>query len=270
MILSDLHTHSTFSTDGKSQLVDMVSAAKAQTLRYYGVSEHFDLDDYSIKLYGVIDEKAYFSCARKLQTQYNNDMFTFLAGGEFNYVSDDGVCQQFVALSQKYRPDFVVNSVHIVDGEECFRHEYFAGKTKQYAYTRYLQQVLRSLDAPYRYDIVGHIGYVSRNAPYEDKSIRYTDYSTLYDEILIKIIQKNVILEVNSSSRGAGCDFLPDTDVLYRYYQLGGRKISFGSDAHFTERIADKREIVCKALKAIGFTCITVPCKGTHIEIELK
>lgn len=269
MILIDLHTHSTFSTDGKAPLADMVLTAKAKELRYLGVSEHFDLDDYSIDLFGTIDEKAYFSCARGLQERYNDNSFTFLAGGEFNFVLDERVCDKFLRILDLYHPDFVINSVHVVDGNECYRNEYFTGKSKQYAYSRYLEQVLISIDAPYRYDIVGHIGYVSRNAPYEDKKMRYSDYAELYDEILKKIIQKKVILEVNSSARGAGSEFLPDTDVLRRYFELGGRKISFGSDAHFTERIADKRELVCTALKEIGFTHITVPNKGIHVEVEL-
>lgn len=270
MILTDLHTHSTFSSDGKSSLEDMVLTAKSQGLRYYGISEHFDLDEFSIKLYnGVIDEKAYFSCARELQSRYNDKTFTLLVGGEFNYISDERIREKFAYISEVYRPDFVVNSVHVVDGGECYRHEYFAGKQKEYAYSRYLEQVLRSLDAPYRYDIVGHIGYVSRNAPYEDRKIRYLDYADLYDEILRKIIQKNVILEVNSTSRGAGSEFLPDTDVLRRYFELGGRKVSFGSDAHWTQRIAEKRELICTALKEIGFTYITVPDRGSHVEIEL-
>ena len=269
MIISDLHTHSTFSTDGKAPLEEMVLTAKAQGLKFYGVSEHFDLDDYSIKLYGTIDEEAYFACARELQKKYNGDSFTLLAGGEFNYVSDERDCEKFIRISEKYRPDYVVNSVHIVDGEECFRHEYFAGKQKSYAYSRYLEQVIKSLDAPYKFDIVGHLGYVSRNAPYEDRKIRYVDFKDLYDEILTEIIKKNVILEVNSSARGAGGEFLPDTDILRRYFELGGRRISFGSDAHFPSRIAEKREIVCAALKEIGFTCITVPRCGAYLEIEL-
>lgn len=269
MILSDLHTHSTFSTDGRSELTDMIQTAKLRGLRYYGVSEHFDLDDYSIRLYGSIDVKAYFECARSLQQQCSGDNFTFLAGGEFNYVSDRSVLGKFNSVVDTYHPDYVVNSVHVVDGIECFRREYFDGKTQHYAFSRYLDQVLESLDAPYHYDIVGHLGYVARNAPYEHRKIAYVDYADLYDEILTKIIRKNVILEVNSSARGAESEFLPDTDVLARYFQLGGRKISFGSDAHNIDRIADKRDLVCKALRTIGFTHITVPCKGKHIQISL-
>ena len=238
-------------------------------MRYYGTSEHFDLDDYSIRLYGKTDEKAYFACARELQRKLNGDDFTYLVGGEFNFVSDKGVWDKFLAIVERYTPDFVINSVHIVDGEECFRREYFVGKTKEYAYSRYLEQILKSLDAPFKFDIVGHLGYVSRNSPYEDGKIRYADFADLYDTILTKIIHMGVILEVNSSTRGAGSDFLPDVDVLTRYYELGGRKISFGSDAHYTSRIADKREQVAEVLKNIGFTYITIPNKGQETKVEL-
>jgi len=62
---------------------------------------------------------------------------------------------------------------------------------------------------------------------------------------------------------------LPAEPILRRYYELGGRKISFGSDAHLTERIGDKREEVMEMLKKIGFTYVTVPFRGEYIKIEL-
>ena len=64
-------------------------------------------------------------------------------------------------------------AVHACDGNDCYFADYFRGKDKAYAYRSYLEAVRKSLDAPYGYDIVGHIGYVSRNAPYPDKTLRY-------------------------------------------------------------------------------------------------
>lgn len=270
MILTDIHTHSTFSTDGKSTLEEMVSTAKARGLRYFGISEHFDLDETSVKYYGATDYKAYFSCARRLQEKYNDGQFTFLAGGELGFADEQRVRDGAAEISEKYHPDFIVNSIHNVNGADCYRSSYFEGKDKRRAYGDYLEAVIKSLDAPYSYDIVGHVGYVSRHAPYEDCKIRVAEFSDLYDELLRKIVQKGKILEVNSSSRGAGSEFLPDVDVLARYFELGGRRVSFGSDAHFTARIADKREQVCEALKKIGFDCITVPVCGNYISVEIS
>ena len=72
-------------------------------------------------------------------------------------------------------------------------------------------------------------------------------------------------MEVNTSSKTAGSPFLPDTDILTRYFQLGGRNVSFASDAHDVTRVGEKRGLVCDALKKIGFTDLTIPYKGKHI-----
>ena len=265
MKLTDMHTHSTFSADGKSPLADMVSAAKNLGLSFYGISEHFDTDSVSSSIFTLTDIPAYFSAARALQAEVCTQEFRFLAGGEYGFSREQEAQDKLLSISADFRPDFVINSVHAVDGHDCYFPDYFAGKTKEAAYGAYLEMVRDSLDAPYAYDIVGHIGYVSRNAPYPVRKIRYDDFPDLYDDILKTIVRKGKILEVNSSARGAECEFLPDVDVLARYFSLGGRLISFGSDAHATVRICEKRELVISALKKIGFTAIAVPVCGEAV-----
>lgn len=272
MVLTDVHTHSAFSADGVSPLEDMVGAAFAKGVKYYGVSEHFDYDynALGIPIKGkpaFTDADAYFKAARALQRRYG-DML--LVGGEFGYSDDGGAQEKYAELIERYSPDFVVNSVHTVDGKDCWFGEYFAGKTKRQAYGAYLERVLESLSAPYPYDIVAHVGYVSRNAPYGDNKIDYSDYPDLYDRILKGVVERGKILEVNSSSRGAGSRFLPDVDVLSRYYELGGRKVSFASDAHSVDRICDGRAEVVAALGKIGFTCITVPARGGYTRVRIS
>ena len=97
----------------------------------------------------------------------------------------------------------------------------------------------------------------------------WVDFQDELDEVLTAVIKKDKILEVNSSNKGGVSMTLPDKDILQRYYELGGRKISFGSDAHGVDRLADKRAEVGEMLKGIGFTHITVPCRGEHIKVEL-
>ena len=58
-------------------------------------------------------------------------------------------------------------------------------------------------------------------------------------------------------------------DILRRYYALGGREVSFASDAHLTWRVAEKREKVVKALRQIGFAFLTVPKAGAHLRVEI-
>lgn len=275
MLLTDVHNHSKFSTDGISPLEDMVAEAKAKGLRYFGISEHFDYDFIAagLKIQGFeppyTDADAYFKKAAELKAKYNDNNFTFLAGGEFGYSENSWCAEEYARLIEKYSPDFIVNSVHTVGGQDCYVKKYFEGKTKEQAYRTYLQAVKSSLEATYRYDVVAHLGYCSRKATYADPKLRYAEFSDVIDGILKTVVQKDKILEVNSSSRTAGSDFLPDTDILTRYFELGGRAVSFASDAHSTERICDKREKVVAALKKIGFTYITVPARSGRIKAEI-
>lgn len=276
MILTDVHTHTTYSADGRSPLKDMVQQAQIQGLKYYGVSEHFDYDYNAIGLLidgqpAYIDADGYFAEGRAIQAALKNSgsATKLLLGCEFGFSEDAATAQRYAEVIKKYEPDFIVNSVHTCDGQDCYFKDYFVGKEKHSAYRAYLERVLKSLSAPYKYDIVAHIGYVSRNAPYADPKIRYAEFAELYDEIFKEIIFRGKILEVNSSARTAGSDFLPDTDALSRYFELGGRMVSFASDAHATDRIADKREAVVAELKRIGFTFITIPTSRGYVRVEI-
>ena len=271
--LTDVHTHSAFSCDGEGELKDMLSAAQRKGVVFYGVSEHFDYDllaPEKSEESQILAEAEYFHVARHLQEDYEGVM-NVLIGAEFGYIDDERAFSLYRSVQEKYRPDFIVNSVHTVQGEDYYYKTRFYkdGKlrTKEDAYGEYLATIRKSLDAPYGYDIVGHIGYAARYAPYADKDLRYEDFAAVLDDILSTIVAKNKILEINSSTK-TGIS-VTDWSIVRRYFNLGGRKISYASDAHNTDRICDKREEVTAALKQIGFTHYTVPCKGEHIQVEM-
>lgn len=274
MISADIHTHTKFSADGTCDMEDMIKTAISLGLEYYGISEHFnyEYDRLHLKIDGEevppIDEKAYFTRARAMQKKYAGKI-NLLAGAEFGFDDNSRTQERYIQTVEKYKPDFVINSIHVCLGMDCYFPHYCEGKSKEFAYNAYLYRVLESLDAAYPYDIVAHIGYCSRNATYPDPKLRYEDFSDVLDAILRRIIQKNKILEVNTSAKTAGSPFIPDTDILTRYYELGGRKVSFASDAHYAARIGEKRELVCEALKKIGFTYLSVPFRGKELQLPL-
>ena len=273
--MSDLHTHSAFSPDGASPLEEMAARAHEHGLKYVGVSEHNDFDYAAcgILIHGEImpltDEEGYFSAARALQREYESKGMRLLVGGEYGFCPDKGCCGRYLALTERQKPDFIINSVHTVDGADCYFPEYFEGKSREQAYGDYLERVRESLDAPYPYDVVAHLGYCARNAVYPDPKLRYADFADVLDEILRRIVARGKILEVNTSAKTAGSPFIPDVDILARYYELGGREVSFASDAHDITRIGEKYELVTDALRKIGFTYLTVPCRGEKIKLPL-
>ena len=272
--LTDMHTHSTpASHDGRDSLAAMLCEAQKRGVAFYGVSEHFDYDydvdkmspeEYAATRNG--DEAEYFHSARHLQEDYEGVM-NVIVGAEFGYSEKQDVQGRYALTYEKYRPDFVINSIHSLDGVDYCRRVFT--ETKADIYGGYLRLIRKSLDAPYHYDIVGHIGYIARYVPFEDRSFSLKEFGDEIDDILKTIIAKDKILEVNSATKNLPQLCLPDVDILQRYYDLGGRKVSFGSDSHLKERILDKRGQIVFALKKIGFTYITVPCKWEHIKVEI-
>ncbi len=271
--ITDIHTHSAFSADSETPLEKMLETAYQKGVAFYGVSDHFNYDQLYFHPERVkefaIDEEEYFHRARHLQDDYAGCM-NVLVGAEFGFAKGVEVAELYRQVVEKYAPDFIVNSIHASNGIDYFelgqRRDILA---KEKLYATYLDDIRKSLDVPYPYDIVGHICYATRYTRYEDRRLTLAEFGEQIDDILKTIIQKNKILEVNSSNKGGVSPFLPSNEIIERYYELGGQKISYASDAHTTERICDKREDVLALLKEIGFTYLTVPCRGEHIKVEI-
>lgn len=277
--LTDMHSHTTFSHDGRNTPAEMLAAAQKQGVAFYGVSEHFDydydtslMDEEEYKATRNGDEEEYFHTLRHLQEDYEGVM-NVAVGAEFGYSEEENVQGRYALTYEKYRPDYVINSVHSIDGRDfAFVHYSKTAKiegTKKEVFGNYLRVVRKSLDVPYPYDIVGHIGYAARYVPFADKNISLEEFGEELDDILQTIIRKDKILEVNSANKTLENRTLPARHIIERYFALGGRKISYGSDAHFIERIGDKREEIVTMLKEIGFTYLTVPFRGEHIKVEI-
>ena len=276
--LTDIHTHSYYSFDSETPLAEMLESAYQKGVVFYGVAEHFDCDQYFLPQWQSkrkINPEKYFHEARHLQEDYEGAMHV-LIGAEFGYSDAENTKQAYQTIVEKYRPDFVVNSLHTLNGV----NEYSDGSSfykvdedgqkilrdRLEVFREYFAFIRRSLDVPYHYDIVAHIGYATRYSPYAEKGLPLKELSSELDDILTTIIQKGKILEVNSSINEL-C--MPSTAVLKRYFDLGGRQISFASDAHDPSRIMKKREEVVAELKKIGFTYLTVPYKGEYIQVEI-
>ena len=274
--LTDIHNHSTFSPDGVSPLDKMLETAQSKGVAFYGVSEHFDFDGSTLE--GETDAEEYFHKARHLQEDYAGVM-NVLVGAEIGFSPLPEIIRKNQELIANYQPDFVVNSIHACGGEDYFYANPFYQTTcegvkilrpKKEVYREYLSLVRRSLDVPYAYDILGHFGYPTRYAPYADKSLSLAEFGEEIDDILTTIIKKNKILEVNTANGSENSLFtLAGEEILRRYFALGGRQVSYASDAHSVKSVCRSRAQAMELLRKIGFTHLTVPCRGEYIKVEI-
>ena len=95
-------------------------------------------------------------------------------------------------------------------------------------------------------------------------------YQKKIDEIFRLLIEKEIALELNTSGlRQSLGETLPSRELLQRYYQLGGRLLTIGSDSHNAFDIGKGvREGVALA-KEIGFPAYCYYEKKIPVEIPL-
>jgi histidinol-phosphatase (PHP family) len=184
------------------------------------------------------------------------DKITLAIGAEFGYSPE--ASDMYSDINAKYpNLDIVINSVHTVNCRDAYFPDFFDGLSKESAYLSYLDAVKNSIDAPYDYNVIAHIGYVTRNAPYLDKAMKYNDYKDIIDEILLNIINKNKALEVNSRSVSHDSPFMPSKEILVRYKELKGEMVTFASDAHIAADAGKGYKDVTDFLTKIGYKHLT-------------
>ena len=98
------------------------------------------------------------------------------------------------------------------------------------------------------------LDYIVRYGPYEDKTVDHQKYQDIIDEIFKTLIQKGKGIEVNTSGYRdlKTCGF-PNFEQVQRYYDLGGRIITIGTDSHTSDRVGENCLNVAKKYQEIGF-----------------
>ena len=245
----DSHTHSAFSADSETPLDDLIEKAIELGLEYLAVTDHMDRDFIFCKDKPVpqLDFPKYAEAMLSAKSRYSGKI-RLAFGIECGYSSDS---EKMTADKIRDCPlDVVINSVHTVDNQDIYLESYYKGKTKDEIFLPYINAVEKSLSTKLPYDIIGHLGYIARKAPFE---FRYADYDGLFDRIFEKMIQRGKCLEINSHVKYAKADFFPGPDLVKRYRELGGELLTFSSDAHQTVRVAEKYGKAAKIALSAGF-----------------
>jgi histidinol-phosphatase (PHP family) len=230
-------------------LDDLIRTAISLGLQYLAVTDHLDRDFLFCDSKDIpqIDLAPYAAAMSAAKMKYGKKI-KLAFGVECGYSKDsEKMCFDELAL---YETDVVINSVHTVENRDVYVESYYDGKTKDEIFIPYINAIGESLEIETPYDIVGHIGYIARKAPFP---FRYADYDGLFDGIFKRMIQKGKCLEINSHVKFAKADFFPGKDLVKRYKELGGELLTFSSDAHQTYRIADKYGLIAETAKSLGF-----------------
>ena len=259
MVLFDNHNHSQFSFDGQRTSVE-ASARAALSAGLGGIcfSDHCDhyvppmkasFEDLKPEYFDVAEQQEEIGRVQDLL----GEGVKILKGIEIGMYEE---ChEQIRDILDSNSFDQVLASVHYIQQTDPYYGGYYEGKDWKQAYGGYLETIYKEMTWLGDFDIMGHYDYIVRYAPYPVTSIRYRDFSDIFDEMFRYLIYEGKALEINTKSyeghRGRIVEL--DHNVLLRYRELGGEIISLGSDSHEPSRVGAGFTFHAELLKSLGF-----------------
>lgn len=225
-MIFDTHMHTkAFSSDGRMSIEEVIQYQKQTAMGEIGVviTEHFDYHYVSPDLFHF-DVEEYFTTYRDYRSA------SLLLGVEIGLQKS---CMEMnKRLAQDHVFDMVLGSIHLVNGYDISRAEYYHGKSKEEAYGLYLKEMLHNIERYDDFDTLTHIDFITRYAPYADKELYYEPHREVLDEIFQVLIAGGKALEINTRRFASDRSITVIEELYKRYRDLGGEYITLGSDAH--------------------------------------
>lgn len=258
MQLVDCHTHSHFSSDGDDGIWEMVLSAKDKGISVLAITDHFEVDEAREKgmLQLVLDSKAELLRLREAALA---EGVTLISGIELGQpLMDEPLAREVLAA---LAPDMVLCSLHSIPNSKNSKDFYWTDYSKLTAteieemLAKYFTELIRTIGFN-DFDVVTHLSYPFR---YIARANRLKDINPYrYDEIAAKaltlLIQEGKALENNASSfKKSKENYEINEHYLRLFYDLGGRLVTTGSDAHTASDIAASHSESIKLLTEIGF-----------------
>ncbi|MDD4494946.1 MAG: histidinol-phosphatase HisJ family protein [Eubacteriales bacterium] len=251
----DCHVHSNFSLDSKMPQEAAIMKAIEIGLDGIAFTDHLDCD-YPGYCFNIDFEKYEASVDSAIE-QYRNKL-KIIKGIEIGI--QPHIIQDTNEILKGKKFDFIIGSVHIIDGRDPYVEGYYDSQEMLDVYRRYLEEIYFMITHFDDFDVLGHIDYIARYACYPVRSLRYDDYKEIVDSILKLLVQSNKGLELNTRTyipKLGRSDCSPDIDIYKRFKEVGGKIVCLGSDSHQVDYIGYRFEEFSEFLKEAGFKYTT-------------
>jgi histidinol-phosphatase (PHP family) len=248
----DTHMHTAFSHDS-NVLLELYAAQAAQLgVREIAITDHVDFMPGSPG-YRYFD----FDVRRKVIHETAERWAGKVAirhGVELTYETryEDEIADYL----RLHSFDYSIGSVHAVSDSPYAREHiatFVAGKTVAEAVAPYFSEVEAAARSG-MFDTIGHLDQCKRwLRPWFSPA----DFATIpasYEPLLVALVESGTALEVNSSGlRYPEKETYPGAWVVARFRELGGERVTVGSDAHLPGSFAFGLEEAAEIVAAAGF-----------------
>lgn len=246
----DYHMHSERSGDCSASMISVCDAAIAGGLTEVCFTEHIDFEPTDL-CYGKFDYSAYIAQGRQVQKAFAGRL-TVRLGVEVDY--QDCFRSKISEFLQGREFDYILGAAHYVDGVILEDHtKYFPGKTPNGAYEPFFDNALAAAQTGW-FDALAHLDLCKRYGVLYFGEFDPTPYWERINQVLETVIGSGMSLEINTSGlRQNPRDCYPAREILELYRELGGTRITVGSDAHRAEDVGAGVTTALAMARSLGF-----------------
>ena len=253
----DAHLHTDLSPDSGVPLELYCAQAAERGVREIAITDHLDFMP-GAPAYQYTSYERREGIVRDAAERWAGKV-TIRFGVELTYESryEDQIREHLRTHSY----DYSIGSVHAISDGPYARDRiasFMAGKSIAEAVAPYFAEVELAIRSGL-FDTLGHMDMCKRwLVPW----FRAADFATvpeLYEPLLVALVESDTALEVNASGlRHPTGETYPGPWVVARFRELGGQRVTVGSDSHMPNCFAFGIEEACEIVAAAGFDRLTL------------
>ncbi len=255
-MLIDYHVHTDNSFDSKTPMEQMCARALKMGFSEIAFTDHFNNHLLDIDL-GYYDPERFFADIEHCRDKFPD--LSIRAGIEVGEPHRWG--EKIWPVVEHYPYDIVLGSLHWIGNSSVFDPNTFRSRNPEEAFNQYFAELLAmarhgGFDVLAHFDVAKCVGF----EVYEEFDIR--DYEDAARAVWQACINNQIALEINT--RGLRCrvsQLHPPVEALRWYAEMGGERLTLGSDAHHPEGLGSHFDLARRGAIDAGLTRL---CRFEH------
>lgn len=253
MISHDYHMHSNFSCDCKATMTDMCRSAIEKGIPEIGFSEHYDLHARET-CRDWFRPAEWFAELNRCRTEFAGQL-TLRAGIE---IGEPHLYQtEARTLLANYPFDYALGSLHFVGDDSVFDPNYFKAHPADVTFRSFFEELERMTRSG-GFDILSHFDVPVRTAFPVYGAYEPQRYEDVIRPVLRNCIDRGISLDLNTKSlHGRANIMTPGLEILQWYVEMGGERVSLGSDAHRPDHVGAYLDVALEIAQRAGLKYVT-------------
>jgi len=229
---ADIHTHSEYSIDGEYTVKKMCESALESGLSVYAVTDHYDIS-VAFTDFSALDESLRKSLGDTLvEKDRHRGAMTVLTGIELGQPLENRPKAE--EILEGFAFDFVLGALHNPPGGLDLY--YYDPNDENYHLEQELERYFLALLSTVhwgKFDSAAHLTYPFRYILQHHEGYPFARWDDHLEAIVKALAEKGLGMELNVSGlRKKPPHAMPEARWVRRFRELGGEKLTFGSDAH--------------------------------------